>query len=459
MEAQANGGGEMRKVHIIYFLSHKGRIEHPHLIRVHHHSRNGVRLQDVKRWLSELRGKDMPESFAWSYKRKLMEAQANGGGEMRKVHIIYFLSHKGRIEHPHLIRVHHHSRNGVRLQDVKRWLSELRGKDMPESFAWSYKRRYKAGYVWQDLLDEDLLTPISDNEYVLKGSAISSMAFTKDFSSYDEKEISKPKISPSFVVDVNDPNSPPLAKEAREDSINSSTKTSFEIEELPSFGGSETSTEETTKREEDYKFVGTPKHDEAQCQKIKAEVNSLLESFLNKNKDDNKIKKGSNQKETNDTKESPSSNHSFGKSSSYSSMGATHMFLNLITCGIVDTNESAVTVVNKRRNSTSSARNVSSSNEKNSGKLVKGDKFGGSERVSRVHWNPLDKQRHGMKEGSKKSYNINESNNIKTIPAAYKFVNGPYCSQCGKQFNPEKLHTHMKSCRRMKALAKAAAVS
>lgn len=35
-------------------------------------------------------------------------------------------------------------------------------------------RRYKSGYVWQDLLDEDLITPISDNEYVLKGSEISS---------------------------------------------------------------------------------------------------------------------------------------------------------------------------------------------------------------------------------------------------------------------------------------------
>lgn len=43
--ARGGGGGEMRKVHIVYFLSHKGRIEHPHLIRVHHHSRNGVRLR------------------------------------------------------------------------------------------------------------------------------------------------------------------------------------------------------------------------------------------------------------------------------------------------------------------------------------------------------------------------------------------------------------------------------
>jgi hypothetical protein len=30
-------------------------------------------------------------------------------------------------------------------------------------------RKYKAGYVWQDLKDDDLITPVSDNEYVLKG--------------------------------------------------------------------------------------------------------------------------------------------------------------------------------------------------------------------------------------------------------------------------------------------------
>lgn len=38
-------------------------------------------------------------------------------------------------------------------------------------------RRYKSGYVWQDLMDDDLITPISDNEYVLKGSQIHSTPF------------------------------------------------------------------------------------------------------------------------------------------------------------------------------------------------------------------------------------------------------------------------------------------
>ncbi|KAK1667989.1 hypothetical protein QYE76_056148 [Lolium multiflorum] len=95
-----------------------------------------------------------------------------GGGEARRViNVVYFLSRGGRTDQPHLFRVNlsHLHRAGVRLRDVKRWLSEVRGKDMPGNFSWSYKRKYKSGYVWQDLLDDDLITPISDNEYVLKG--------------------------------------------------------------------------------------------------------------------------------------------------------------------------------------------------------------------------------------------------------------------------------------------------
>lgn len=49
MEATAQQGvGEVRRLHIIYFISRKGRIEHPHLIRVHHLSRNGVRLRGTQ---------------------------------------------------------------------------------------------------------------------------------------------------------------------------------------------------------------------------------------------------------------------------------------------------------------------------------------------------------------------------------------------------------------------------
>ncbi|KAI0524955.1 hypothetical protein KFK09_004345 [Dendrobium nobile] len=106
-----------------------------------------------------------------------MEAstERKGGDEvlMRRLHIIYFLSRKGKIEQPHLITVHHLNNNGVHLRDFKRWLSELRGKEMSESFAWSYKRKYRTGYIWQDLTDDDLIIPTSYCEYVLKGSLLS----------------------------------------------------------------------------------------------------------------------------------------------------------------------------------------------------------------------------------------------------------------------------------------------
>ncbi|XP_044974040.1 uncharacterized protein LOC123441941 [Hordeum vulgare subsp. vulgare] len=95
--------------------------------------------------------------------------KAGGAGEVRRINVVYFLSRGGRTDHPHLFRINHLHRSGVRLRDVKRWLSEVRGKDMQDNFSWAYKRKYKAGYVWQDLMDDDLITPISDNEYVLKG--------------------------------------------------------------------------------------------------------------------------------------------------------------------------------------------------------------------------------------------------------------------------------------------------
>lgn len=46
-------GGEVRRLHIIYFLSHMGgHAEHPHLIRVLHLARNGVYLRGKTRLCS-----------------------------------------------------------------------------------------------------------------------------------------------------------------------------------------------------------------------------------------------------------------------------------------------------------------------------------------------------------------------------------------------------------------------
>lgn len=77
------------------------------------------------------------------------------------------------MDHPHLVEGYlSAAQDGLRLRDVKRWLAVLRGKSMPTTFAWSYKRTYKNGFIWHDLGDNDMIQPLSKNEYVLMGSEI-----------------------------------------------------------------------------------------------------------------------------------------------------------------------------------------------------------------------------------------------------------------------------------------------
>lgn len=43
---ESNGGaGEVRRVRLVYFLSRSGHVDQPHLLSVHHISRNGVFLR------------------------------------------------------------------------------------------------------------------------------------------------------------------------------------------------------------------------------------------------------------------------------------------------------------------------------------------------------------------------------------------------------------------------------
>ncbi|KAE8798488.1 hypothetical protein D1007_26163 [Hordeum vulgare] len=95
--------------------------------------------------------------------------KAGGAGEVRRINVVYFLSRGGRTDHPHLFRVNHLHRSGVRLRDVKRLALGGPRQGHAGQLLLGLQRKYKAGYVWQDLMDDDLITPIADNEYVLKG--------------------------------------------------------------------------------------------------------------------------------------------------------------------------------------------------------------------------------------------------------------------------------------------------
>ncbi|XP_018829724.1 protein UPSTREAM OF FLC-like isoform X1 [Juglans regia] len=391
-------------------------------------------------------------------RRRRMEAQ---GGEVRRIHIVYFLSHMGHVEHPHLIRVQHFNRNnGVYLRDVKRWLADLRGKDMPEAFAWSYKRRYKTGYVWQDLLDDDLITPISDIEYVLKGSEIVSASFDHHSHSENKASILKRQQQQQQPVEVHAEDQPRQRHSSKVASFeghpetNTSTDFSSEInQESPLFGSDRsTLTNESLKLEAEMHQQGENLGDSSFC--------STPPSKKNKMKSSNKKEKA---------EKASSSPSSFTKSKSYSS-GASSMLRNLITCGAADTNDAALIMMNRAdKNKSSFKPNVEA-------EIRKGERLGGSARVFGTTWNQQQQQEnHQQKQQQQqqqhntwKSYydrgedsqkKQSEFPKQKAISSTYKPMAWPNCSQCRKSFKPEKLHSHMKSCKGMKALVKTATVS
>ncbi|RLN30695.1 uncharacterized protein C2845_PM05G19540 [Panicum miliaceum] len=100
----------------------------------------------------------------------------------RKVAVVYYLCHRdGHLDHPHFLEMElplSSSSNraaiaGLYLRDFTARLDALRGSGMPAMYAWSSKRSYRNGYVWQDLAEDDLVHPAhGTDEYVLKGSPL-----------------------------------------------------------------------------------------------------------------------------------------------------------------------------------------------------------------------------------------------------------------------------------------------
>ncbi|XP_010453039.1 PREDICTED: protein UPSTREAM OF FLC-like [Camelina sativa] len=90
----------------------------------------------------------------------------------RRVQVVYYLTRNGHLEHPHFIEVISPVNQPLRLRDVMNRLTVLRGKCMTSQYAWSCKRSYKNGFVWNDLAANDVIYPSDCAEYVLKGSEI-----------------------------------------------------------------------------------------------------------------------------------------------------------------------------------------------------------------------------------------------------------------------------------------------
>ncbi|WOL14063.1 protein UPSTREAM OF FLC-like [Canna indica] len=89
-----------------------------------------------------------------------------------KASVVYYLSRNGQLEHPHFMEVRLSSAEGLYLRDVIGRLRVLRGSAMAGMYAWSSKRRYRNGFVWQDLSVNEFIHPVNGNEYVLKGTEL-----------------------------------------------------------------------------------------------------------------------------------------------------------------------------------------------------------------------------------------------------------------------------------------------
>ncbi|XP_047175574.1 protein SOSEKI 1 [Vigna umbellata] len=407
-----------------------------------------------------------------------IEMEGKALGEVRRLHIVYFLSQiGGRADHPHLIRVLHLTRNGVYLRDVKRWLGELRGKDLPEAFSWSYKRRYKSGYVWQDLLDDDLITPISDNEYILKGSQIHTTPFATTPSLEEKKavgcDIHAEKICPQLQVvedkEHQQQQQPPLSLAEEESQIqpdqnsktNSPTKGSSEISQDSLVFSSDRSsvTDDDSSKVEEEKHLEITTGSEMHQEKLETfSLPSLYHNLLSK--------KGTHKDDQNKTHSPDSSLSTISTSSSQSSFTkirsnstkVSNIFRNWITCGTVETNDAALIMMNPAQTKISKEP---SNIPETKAEICKGDRLGGSERCFRTSWGHQDQK---QQYGARKSFDGEETNRSRKKLAdllnqgSSKPFGGPICSQCGKSFKPEKMYKHMKSCKGMKALGKSAPI-
>ncbi|KAJ4895323.1 hypothetical protein Rs2_22117 [Raphanus sativus] len=324
--------------------------------------------------------------------------ESNGGaGEVRRVRLVYFLSRAGHVDQPHLFSVQHISRNGVFLRDVKRWLAGVRGDAMPDAYSWSCKRRYKNGYVWQDLLDDDLITPISDNEYVLKGSEILLKPPKEDSLHAGKKACATrngggggiaakmiPKESPVFCSQI-------------------STSTTSTV------------TDESATNVEDMVVLKKPDREKVSGER---DVSTGYGSG-------NNIESGRPS-----VSSSTSSSSSFVKSKSCSSLRASHVLRNLLKCGGMDTNDVVLVPLNKAASGA----------------------FGAAwEDERRFQYHQQHNARKSL-EGAWSGIKMKETIEFckPKVASSKPSIIAPLCSQCGKSFKPEKMHSHMKLCPRMK---------
>nr|CAB3503208.1 unnamed protein product [Digitaria exilis] len=372
---------------------------------------------------------------------KVGEKGGAPGEVMRRINVVYFLSRGGRSDHPHLFRVNHINRAGVRLRDVKRWLSELRGKDMPDNYSWSYKRKYKAGYVWQDLKDDDLITPISDNEYVLKGCDVRGtppppfvvQAPTKTPSqgeTHRRLNLICEKKEQKETPCNNDHQDRPVEVVLTQDSHENSPKTPPPADQdSPAGCGSP---------RRPFKVEEEPRAVRAQTQHQQQEVVIKIEQKQQQEEEEEEEEEAATEKAVareERRRQGAVRSHAVGHQQAARRMRVARALHSMLTCGAADADDAALRPV-ARRQGRGAAEAAAGGGDDWAGPTPTCPGMDGCGlRVSRTA-----RSRRGGKE--KQGKRDGRERDAHKPPATL-----PRCSECGKEFKPQELHAHMQSCR------------
>ncbi|CAO2166609.1 unnamed protein product [Urochloa humidicola] len=374
-------------------------------------------------------------------------AEKGAAGEVRRINVVYFLSRGGRSEHPHLFRVNHLYRAGVRLRDVKRWLSELRGKDMPGNYSWSYKRKYKAGYVWQDLKDDDLITPVSDNEYVIKGCDVRGTPLPS---------VQAPRRTPSQAEKDQEEETlhnqdRPVEVVLTPDSDESSPKSPPPPADQDSPGGCDSARRGTLpfKAEEPQGVREQTQHQQQEVV-IKIEVSRSHELRDREQKQQEEVEAEKPPATSPEKAVVPAApreqpqpqgaggvrSHALGHQPALRRMRVARALHSMLTCGTADADDAALRPLARRQHR--SAADAGAGDDWPHTPTCPG-MDGCGLRVSRkARSRRGGKEKQGKRDGRERERD------------AHKPATLPRCSQCGKEFKPQELHAHMQSCRGFK---------
>ncbi|KAH9774748.1 F3F20.2 protein [Citrus sinensis] len=344
---------------------------------------------------------------------KVINNNINNGGEVRRIHIVYFLSRLGQVDHPHLIRVHHLSRNGVYLR-----VGMLRNDE-------------EAITAEQQKQPACSLTEVKEEE-------IQQLEDPKMETPRSQSHVQEQESSPVYAYAYG---SACLERSTlTDDTMNSIIQKKGTLPSSSSSSSSKSNKKLSSSSSKSNKKLSSSSSS-AQFAKSKSCSNGASNILRN-----------------------------LMKCGAVDTKNGVVVNVNRPPAALVESKPNT-TRLSKSVNLPPAVLDTTGDNDGALNLICRGDQhqLGGSARFFVTTTSTWNNQHHPLY-GARKSFDgttsTTASNNKKKdgfagpkpVSSAYHYnykpVGGPTCSQCGKLFKPEKLQKHMKSCKGMKASSK-----